>query len=334
MDRRRFVAFAGSVLAAPLARAQQPRKPARIGFLSPALASFKGPFWAPLVASLVKYGWREDIEFSLVLRESRGDPARALAMARELAAEKVDLILAITTASAFAARKATQRIPVVTWCGYPVESGLAESLARPGGNVTGIANYAGSQVWEKFVELLRDLKPGMRELGVLWDYAPPGFPDGQIPLPIIEKSAQQLGIRARTWMVRSEQDLDSALGAIDRSQVEALILSQGGGFHARPELSARIAELVIRRRLPAIVDVASVSVFEQANCVLAYSPNVPEILDRLARFVDRILRGANPASLPFELPARFDLAVSAKAAKSIGLALPQSLLLRADRVIE
>jgi putative ABC transport system substrate-binding protein len=334
MDRRRFVALAGGALAASLARAQQSRKPVRIGFLSPALASLKEPFWAPLVASLAKYGWREDIEFSLVLKESRGDPARALAMAHELAAEKVDLILAITTACAFAARNATQRIPVVTWCGYPVESGLAESLARPGGNVTGVANYAGSQVWGKFGELLRELKPGLRELGVLWDYAPPGFPDGQIPLPIIEKSAQQMGIRTRTWMVRSEQDLDSALVAIDRSQIEALILSQGGGFHSRPELGARIAELVVRRRLPAIVDVASVSVFEQASCVLAYSPNVLEILDRLARFVDRVLRGANPASLPFELPARFDLAVSAKAAKAIGLALPQSLLLRADRVIE
>lgn len=324
----------GGALAAPLVLAQARAKTVRLGFLTPAIASLRSPFWAPFHASLTKYGWREGIEFALVARESRGDPVLAEAFAREMVAEKVDLILAITTASAVAARRATRTIAVVTWCGYPVESGLAETLGRPGGNVTGVTNYAGNQVWGKFVELLKELKPGMRELGVLWDYAPPAFPDGQIPLPMIEQSAQKLGIRTRVWLVRSERDLDAALGAIDRSPVEALILTQGGGFHVQPELSARIAEVVVRRRLPAIVDVASQSVFEQARCVLAYSPNVPEVLDRLAHFVDRVLRGASPSSLPFELPARFDLAVNAAAAKAIGLDIPRSVLLRADRVIE
>ena len=324
----------GGALAAPFALAQARGKTVRLGFLTPAITNLRGPFWAPFHASLTKYGWREGIEFELVARESRGDPVRAEAFAREMVAEKVDLILAITTASAVAARRATRTIPIVTWCGYPVESGLAATLGRPGGNVTGVTNYAGNQVWGKFVELLQELKPGMRELGVLWDYAPPAFPDGQIPLPMIEQSAQKLGIRTRVWLVRSERDLDAALGAIDRSPVEALILTQGGGFHVQPKLSARIAEVVVRQRLPAIVDVASQSVFEQARCVLAYSPNVPEVLNRLAHFVDRVLRGASPSSLPFELPAKFDLAVNAGAAKAIGLDIPRSVLLRADRVIE
>ena len=334
MRRRAFLFGASALMAAPSGLAQRPAKVVRLGFLVPQITSLKDPFWQPRVAGLEKYGWREGREFALVARQSQGDPALALAMAREMVAEGVDLILAMATSSAVAARSATRTIPVVTWCGYPVESGLAESLSRPGGNVTGVANYAGDQVWGKFVELLRELKPGMRELGVLWDYAPPGFPDGQIPIPVIESAAQKLGIKARTWMIRSEQDLNAALAAIERSQIEALILSQGGGFHAQPALGARIGEVVVRRRLPAIVDVAGPSVFEQARCVLAYSPNVAEILDRLAHFVDRVLRGAKPATLPFELPARFELAVSAKSAALIGLAIPQSVLMRADRVIE
>lgn len=125
---------------------------------------------------------------------------------------------------------------------------------------------------------------------------------------------------------------DECLAAIDRSQVDAVIISTGGGIHIQSP--GRIAALFARRRLPAITDVASPAVFEKAGCVLAYSPNVPEILGRLAHFVDRILRGANPGELPFELPARFDLAINAKSAKALGLGIPQSLMIRADRVIE
>src|SRR5262249_24104135 len=161
--------------------------------------------------------------FTMLARESRGDPALGLASARALVAEKVDAIVAIATSSAVAAQAATSSIPIVTWCGYPVEAGIADSLARPGRNVTGVANYAGSQVWEKFVELLRELKPGLREIGVLWDYAPPAFPDGQIPLPAIEQTARGMGIKVRTWMVMSEKDLDAALGEIGRSPIGALI---------------------------------------------------------------------------------------------------------------
>jgi putative ABC transport system substrate-binding protein len=282
---------------------------------------------------LAKRGWREGVEYSLEARESLGDPERALAMAKELVAQRVDVLLAISGGAALAAKKATDRIPIVSWLGYPVEAGLAKSLAHPGGNVTGVANYASDGVWGKFIELLRELRPGMRTLGVLWDYAPPGFPDGHVPLPIIEKSAREMGISARIWMVRSTQDLDEALAAIDWGRIDAIILTNGGGIHLQPAQADRIGASLAKHRLPAIVDVAS-TLFEKAGCVLAYSPNVPQLLGRLAYFVDRILRGANPGELPFELPARFDLAVNAKSARAIGLTIPQSLLLRADRVIE
>ena len=319
------------MLVAPLSHAQQPARKIRIGALTQ-VNTLRQPVWRSFFEALAARGWREGDEYALDVREALGDPNRALNNARELVAGGVDLLLAVSTANAVAAQKATKRVPTVTWCGYPVEVGLVQSLARPGGNLTGVANYAGAAVWGKFVELLRELKPGMRELGVLWDYAPPAFPDGPIPLPVIQETAQKMGIKANLWMVRSLQDLDAGLAAIARSQVEGIIVSSGGGFHNQfPE---RIAEVLVKRRLPAITDVANSLTFEKTNSILAYSPNVSAVLGRLADFVDRILRGANPGMLPFELPARFDLAVSAKAAKALGIAIPQTILMRADQVIE
>jgi putative ABC transport system substrate-binding protein len=303
-----------------------------VGWLQPVL-TLRRPFWRPFFDALDERGWREDVEYAIEAMETRGDPARALEAARELARKRVDLILAITTAPAVAARQATGNIPVVTWCGYPVEAGLATSLARPGGNVTGVANYAGAEVWGNFVAMLHEMRPQFGELGVLWDYTPPGFPDGLVPLPFIRKSARQYGVETRIWMTRSQADLADALAAIDAGRVGALIISNGGGVHLQPAGVARIAATIARRRLPAITDVAT-TVFFEAGCVLAYSPNVPEILRRLAHFVDRILRGAAPAALPFELPSRYELAVNAKSARALGLEIPQSLLLRADQVLE
>lgn len=134
-------------------------------------------------------------------------------------------------------------------------------------------------------------------------------------------------------MLRNERDLVEAVSEIDRGRIGALIISNGGGVNNHPSALPRIGELIRRQRLPAITDVAG-SVLDAAGCVLAYAPNMPEILGRLAHFVDRILRGADPALLPFELPSRFELTVNAKSAEAIGLTMPASVLLRANRVIE
>jgi putative tryptophan/tyrosine transport system substrate-binding protein len=313
--------------------AQLRKGAARIGYIQPVL-SLRMPFWQSFFDTLRERGWREGVDYALEVRETLGNPARALQAVRELVRKRVDLIVAISTAPAVAARQVTDRVPVVTWCGYPVEAGLAASLARPGGNVTGVANYAGGEVWGKFVALLRELRPELDHLGILWDYTPPAFPDGLVPLPYIQDSARQSGIETRFWMTRSKADLMAALSEIDASPVGALIISNGGGVHAQPAVLERIAAQIARRRLPAITDIASATVFAGAGCVLAYSPDVAEILGRLGRFVDRILRGASPAELPFELPSRFDLAVNAGQAKALGLSIPQTILLRADRVIE
>lgn len=334
--RREFLIAiaAGAAIASPAALAQRRGGRVRLGYLTTSLASLRSPLWQPFFAAMKDRGWREGLDYVLLERESRGDPARAAALAKELVDQRVDLVLAMATASGVAASKATSRIPVVTWCGYPVEAGLAVSLSRPGRNVTGVANYAGTDVFGKFVELLRELRPGLRSIGVLWDYAPPAFPDGFVPIPAIEAAARGMGIGVRIWTVRSEKDFDAARTEIERGSYEALVVTTGGGIHNRREVTERIGELATRRRLPAITDIAGTAFFLFSSCVLAYSPNVPEILTRLADLTDRILRGADPGELPFERPSKFELAINLKAARAMRLPVPQPLLLRADRVIE
>lgn len=334
VGRRRVLVAASAMLAAPFALAQARRNTVRLGFLTTSLLTLRTPMWQPFFIMMEKRGWREGIDYVLLERETRGDPGRATELAKELVSEQVDLVLAIATASALAVRKVSSRIPIVTWCGYPVEAGLATGLARPGGNVTGVANYAGTGVWGKFVELLRELRPDLRQIAVLWDYAPPAFPDGPVASSAVEEAARQIGIASRTWTVRSEKDLDEARAEIERGSFEAMILTTGGGIHNRGHVMDRISDLVLRQRLPAITDVGGSMLFTRASCVLAYSPNIPEILTRLADIADRVLRGANPAQLPFERPSKFNLTINVKVARKLGFTVPRTLLLRADRVIE
>jgi putative ABC transport system substrate-binding protein len=332
VKRRRFLIAAGALAASPVATARRPIEFARIGYLSPAVLSLRTALWKPFFVELARLGWREGKNFSLAVMDYHGEYHRAITMAKELIAQHVDQLLAISTGAAVAAREATRTIPIVSWVGYPVEAGLAKSLARPGGNVTGVAVYANADVWGKFVELLRALRPSLREVGILWDYTPPAFPDGEVPLPVIQRAAERLGIGTRVWTNATEKDLRDALSAIRRQPVDAVIVSTGGGVHVRQ--AEHIANVFAELRLPAITDVAVAPILEKAGCVLAYSPNVHDVLVRLASMMDRILRGANPAEIPFELPARFDLVVNAKAANAIGLQIPGAVLLSADRVIE
>lgn len=287
----------------------------------------------PLATAFRKRGWTEGRDLLIEQRASLGDPARAFALAKELVAQRPELVVALNTAHALAVMRASAAVPVVTWCGYPVEAGLTQSLARPSRNVTGIASYASAQVWGKFLEILHEMRPSLREIGVIWDYVPPAFPDGPIPLGELQEAGRRLGSNVSVWTVHNEGDLTDALSAIDRRRIDALVVTASGGIHIRPKVSATIAEFIARRRVPAITDLTGL-VFLGANCVLAYSPDFASVLDRLAYFVDRMLRGAKPGDLPFELPSRFNLAVNLKAARALGLEVPPSLLARADQVIQ
>jgi len=322
-----LVALALGLLAAPLAAdAQQPAgKVSRIAWLVFAPPSPEG--LKVFLAAMRERGWTEGRNLAVQIRVGRLEEAEDLA--RKVIAEGIDVLLTPTTSMAIAVRRVTHTVPIVMVAsGYPVEVGLAASLRRPGGNVTGNTIYAGVEIWGKYLELLREAVPGMTRLGVLWDYAPPAFPDGPIALDELQRAARTLGISVRLHLVRRQEDLDRALTALGVEDVHALfVTSNGVHFPVR----ARIAEFALRRRLPTLTDY---SWPEPDTLLFAYSPSLEDLFRGTARFVDRILRGASPGDLPIEQPARFEFIINRRTAKALGLTLPPSILVRADKVIE
>ena len=337
MDRRRFLltSLAGA-LAAPLAptnaRSQGPKSVYRIGILSPGPARHRTD---PMLAALHERGWVEGRNLVVDFRETQGDPRRAEALAAELVDARVDVIVTDITATAMAARRATSIVPIVMLTsGFPVEGGLAKSLARPGGNVTGMTAYAGGgALFGKYVQLLHELVPSLRELGVLWGYAPPGYRMEQVAPATDElhRAARALNVNVRFWPTGTEGDLATALAAAADLSLDALFVT-AGVIHGGAEIRPKIVEFVLRRRLPTLSDTAGP--FFAAGGVLAYAADPKEMGARAAHFVDQILRGAKPGDLPIEQPTKYALIVNLKFAKALGLTIPPSLLARADQVIE
>ena len=333
MSRRTFVIGLCAAALAPMpAWAQTAGRVYRVGLLSPGPAP---PLTDPLIAALGERGWRVGHNLVVESRFTRGDQQRAETLARELVQERMDVIVTIVTATAMAARRATSIIPIVmAVSGFPVEGGLAKSLARPGGNVTGMTVYAGGgPLFGKFVELLRELVPSMREFGVLWGYAPPSYIEEQVAPATDElrRAATALNVKMRFWQTGTENDLEAALAAAAGAPLDALFVT-GGVIHGLPEIVPRIALFARQRRLPTMTDGGAF--FNLGGAVLSYSVGADELGARTAYFVDRILRGAKPADLPIEQPTKYLLSVNLKAAKSLGLTVPPSLLIRADRVID
>jgi putative ABC transport system substrate-binding protein len=333
MKRRDLLASAGAAALVPLvAMAQTPGRVYRMGILMPTPSPY---LIDPTLAALAKRGWIAGRNLQVESRFTEGDPERAEALTRELVAARVDIIVTNVTATAIAASRATSTVPIVMQTsGYPVEAGLAKSLGRPGGNVTGLTIYAGGGVlFGKFIELLRELVPTLRELGVLWGYAPPAYTEAQVAPATREllTASKAFGINTRFWQTGRDVDLTAALAAADGAPLDALFAT-AGTIHAIPVFAQRIADLVIRRRIPTLTDFPGS--FFSAGGVVAYSADVSDIAARAASFVDRILRGASPGELPIEQPTKYVLGVNLKVAKSIRFAIPHSILLRADRVIE
>ena len=330
--RRAFLGTGTALLVGPLAAAAQPAARAyRVGFLSP------GP--APvitdrLMAALGERGWKVGHNLLVESRFTGGDPQRAETLARELVQERVDVIVTLVTATAMAAHRATTSIPIVmATSGFPIEGGLAKSLARPGGNVTGMTIYAGGgPLFGKYVELLHELVPSMREFGVLWGYAPPSYREEQVAPATDElrRAGAVLNVKMRFWQTGRESDLQAALTAAAGAPLDALFVT-GGVIHLLPEIAPRIIRFVLQRRLPTMTEGGPI--FE-GGAVLAYSVDINELAVRTAYFIDRILKGAKPGDLPIEQPTKYVLSVNLKAAKAIGLTIPPSLLGRADEVIQ
>jgi ABC-type uncharacterized transport system substrate-binding protein len=333
MHRRAFVgALAGGLLATPSALAQQPGRPYRIALL-PDFA----PRWEPLlklfVEALRESGRIEGRDYVFYRSGVFFSGETTPALDRVLAAMP-DLILATNLGYAVMAHKVTKTIPIVMWVsGFPVEGGVAESLARPGKNVTGLTVYAGGEVFGKLVQLLHEAAPKARRIGVFMSYVPPFHPQAEAELVThgFRSAAAPLGLDLRIFEIATSEQLNDALAAITAQRVEALVLTSDPLMIRR---GAEILRFAIAKRLPTIIDAAWRDITEPRP-LLVYTASFDTLIRQAAPYVNRILwEGAKPGDLPIQLPAKFELAINLKTAKALGLTIPPSVLVRADQVIE
>jgi putative ABC transport system substrate-binding protein len=331
MKRRNVIGIIAALGAVPRAFAQ-PRKPARpfrIGVLTRLSPQARERF----AARFGRYGWTDGRDYSLVDLDADATH-RFDDEARSILAKNVDLLIVFSTAGAVAAHRQTKSTSIVMmFSGYPVEAGVADSLARPGRNVTGNSIYAGMGIWGKLVELLRDAKPGIRRVGVLCDYVPPAYPKEEIE-PLAREYAEaerRLGIRIHRVDIERADLLEDALKSIGAANPDALVLTSGPALWPTRQ---RILQFSEERRLPTVADF-QLPEDKGLRPLLTYSPVLDDLRAAAIEYVVRILGdGAKPGELPIRLPARFELVVNLKAASAIGLTVPQVLLMRADRVIE
>jgi len=270
-------------------------------------------------------GWVEGQNIAIEVRFAEGKTDQLPALAAELVRLKVDLIVTSSTPAALAAKQATTTIPIVIgFAADPVGSGIVASLARPGANITGWT-HLGLELRAKYLDLLKEAVPAAIRFGVLWN------PANQVHRPslkIIEAAAQGLKVELHPVGVQDPKELASTFSALVGKRVEALVVFLDGMFHAQTPL---IIALAARSRLPAMYGGRE---YAEAGGLMAYGANLSEMHRLGAAFVDKILKGAKPGDLPVEQPTKFELVINLKTAKALGLTIPQSLLLRADEVLE
>jgi putative ABC transport system substrate-binding protein len=309
------------------AEAQQTAKAARIGFLSPSSSSDARIHEVLEVfrQSLRDLGYVEGRTISIEARWADGKYDRLPALAAELVRLRVDVIVAVAAPAIRAVRDATGTIPIVMAVVVdPVATGFVASLARPGGNITGLSTSAPALV-AKQLEMLREVSPRVSRVGALWNPANPG---NAPQLREAEIAAKRLGLQLQPVAARTPGELDGAFATMSRTPVDAVIVLADVIFN---EHRGRIAELAARTRLPAVYGLQE---HVEAGGLMGYFADRSELFRRAATYVDKILKGARPADLPVEQPTRFELIVNLRTAKALGITIPASLLLRADRVIE
>ena len=329
--RRRFLVSAGALLTAPLVRGQvgRARAPFRIGLFP----DYTGIYLQMLKDAMKGVSWREGRDYVFVASGAGyGQPTDK--GARRLVDQEVDLILVNSTAHALAAHMVSKRIPIVMLSsGYPVEAGVANSLARPGKNVTGMTLYAGTGIWGKLLELLQEVKPGIQRVSVPWGYVPPAFPRTEIEpcYRELRSAAQALGLSLHIEEIASSERVQSAVASIEASTPDALLITAGPGIWKERE---RIVAFAADRRLPTIADFPWPQEAGRSP-LLSFGGSFSEGMRQATTYTVRILgEGARPGELPIQHPSKFNLVVNLKTAKAIGITIPQSIMLRADRVIE
>jgi putative tryptophan/tyrosine transport system substrate-binding protein len=332
MDRRTFLAGTGAVLlAAPLVvEAQQAGKVARIGWLSLNRAASPSPHLTEAFRQgLRDLGYVEGRNVVIEYRDAGGNVERLPALAAELVALKVDvLVTGGGTATALAAKQATKTIPIVfASAGDPVGSGLVTSLARPGGNVTGLSNLTPELVGKR-LELLTQAVPGVSRVAALWQPGGLGERTDKDVLKEAEAAARTLAVRLQLVEARGPADFDRAFSDMTKARAGALTVLPSLMFSSERR---RLVDLAAKTRLPAVYPQRD---FIDAGGLMAYGPNLADLFRRTATYVDKILKGAKPADLPVEQPTKFELVINLKTAKALGLTIPPSLLGRADQVIQ
>ena len=327
MERRGFIeVIAGGLLAAPLtADAQQAAKVPRIGFLGNSTAALEANLVGPFREGLRELGYVEGRNILIEYRWAEGKNERLPALIAELIALKVDVIVTAGTPAALAVKKATTSIPLVmAAAGDPIGVGLVASLARPGGNVTGLSAIA-PELEGKRLELLREVVSKLSHIAVLWNPDNPFQPGS---LKETRAAAQVLGIKVQLLGVRTAEDFPAAFAAILKERPDALLVLADRIFlHNR----ARIVDFEAKRRLPGMYPYRELV---EAGGLMSFGPSYADMHRRAATYVDKILKGAKPADLPVEQPTKFDLVINLKTAKALGLTIPPSLLGRADEVIQ
>jgi len=326
MRRRDFITLLGATATWPLeARAQPARKVYRIGMLETISETLNAANLAAFRESLHDLGYIERKNFVIEYRSADGRAERFADLATELVDLKVDLIVTKGTPATLAAKTATTTIPVVMAAvSEPFGSGLVVSLARPGGNITGLSSFA-TMLDAKRVELLREAVPGIARIATFLNM---GNPVQSGEWKAIEVAAQSMGIQPQLVDLRRVEDIEPAFRAAIAQHAEALVVGIDAVMQANPRL---IAELAAKHRLPAIYASRE---FVEAGGLLAYSVNYLDLYRRTAIYVDKILKGAKPADLPIEQPIKFELAINLTVAKALGLTVPPTLLARADELIE
>jgi putative ABC transport system substrate-binding protein len=314
----------------PLAvKAQPATKVPRIGYLALDLAAGDPSGRDALLRGLRDLGYTEGHNVVIEYRDAQGKPERFPALAAELVALKVDVIVAGGgTLGALAAKQATTTLPIVfPVVGNPVVEGLVASLARPGGNITGLSAVA-TDLIGKQIELLTQAVPGVGLIALL--LKPDATPDRnqEARLKEAEFAARALGVRLQVFEARGPADFDKAFSEMSKARADGLTVLTTPVFDTERR---RLARLAAENRLPAMYSYRN---YVEAGGLMSYGPNLPDMFRRAATYVDKILKGAKPADLPVEQPTKFELVVNLNAAQAVGLTIPHSMLLLADEVIE
>lgn len=322
MRRREFITLVGGAATWPLAaRPENGSKIFRIS-LYPGLAPQIVDWF---IAEIQSHGWKQGRDFSI---EQFGADLRE--GAQLVVASKPDLIVTVATAHTLAVQRLTSTTPIVMLSsGYPVEAGLADSLARPGKNVTGNALYASAGVWGKMLQFLHDARPSIKQVGVVWSYVMPAFPKEEIEPCFAElnKAAHSLGLKlhiVEAW----PPNFKRGLAEIEAGRPEALVLTS---FLTPDQMSAS-AQFALDKRVPAVTDYDWAQIGISPLPLLSYGPPFRDLVARAAISIDKILRGAKPGDLPIQNPDKFEMVVNLKTAQAIGVSLPERFLMLADKV--